>query len=443
MSRGWAQASAISAFSAPAIALSSAESQAAPPAVRLLTALLIVGALVFNFLLCFVNTRITGINDNYVILSEMAIVGSVFLLAMTRRSALYLLVAVFVSYMIFLFALRGGQFNLKSVRDILIPIAFYFVGVRIRDPKLGDKLVVISALIVVGIGLFEYLAVDTFISYFNVIGYYLARGTVTVDQLYGQTKGLFISGVRPEARTILPFLGQHRVSSVFLEPVSMGNFAVIIYSWALYRGREFAGRWWVFALAFVVVALADARFGLYTCVLITVLYPLYNYIPRIFWSVLPFILLAVLAIYGITSVTGGGPNDISGRFAVTASILTKLTTGVVLGTETTDQFTADSGIAYSLTAFGIGGFIALWVLFVNAPLAEARAWRFHSMAIVYLLLLMLISDSFYSIKTAALLWFLLGCSDAYIRSAGRTVEDRLLQARHRASASLSSMSLAR
>ncbi len=442
MSRDWTLPAQPSPFGGSTVSFSSAEDQAAPQAVRFLAALLIVGALVFNFLLCFVNTRVTGINDSYVILSEMAIVGSMFLLAMTRRSALYLLVAVFVSYMILLFALRGGQFNLKSVRDILIPIAFYFAGMRVHDPKLGDRLVVISALIVVGIGLFEYLAVDTFISYFNVIGYYLARGTVTVDQLYGQTKGLFISGVRPEPRTILPFLGQHRVSSVFLEPVSMGNFAVIIYSWALYRGREFAGRWWVFVLAFVVVALADARFGLYTCVLITVLYPFYAYIPRLFWSVLPFILLAVLAIYGITSVTGGGPNDISGRFAVTASILTKLSTGVVLGAETTDQFTADSGIAYSLTAFGIGGFVALWVLFVNAPLAEARAWRFHSMAIVYLLLLMLISDSFYSIKTAALLWFLLGCSDVYRKAANQTFNDRLLGARRRAMPS-TSMSPAR
>ncbi len=379
--------------------------------VRIAAIVTVIGGLVFNALLCLVNTRFMGTADRHVIMSELVIVGCAFLAAMTRRSTLYVILGVFVSYMMFLFMLRG-QVNPKAVRDILIPLTFYFMAARIADAKLADKLVMASGLIVVGFGLFEYLFLETFLEYFNVIGYYLARGTVTLDQVFGQTKGLFISGQRPEARTILPFLGQHRVSSVFLEPVSMGNFAVIIYSWALYRGRAFPGRWLVFALAFTVIALADARFGLYSCVLITLLYPVYSFLPRLVWVVLPFFLLAVLTIYGITSVSGGGPNDLAGRFAVTAHILTQLDLGVVLGSETTDAFTADSGISYSLTAFGIFGFIGLWTMFVHAPLKEARAWRFHSMMIVYLLLLMLISDSFYSIKTAALMWFLVGTAGA-------------------------------
>jgi putative polymerase len=380
---------------------------------RFLATVSIIGALVFNALLCLVNTRFMGMADRHVMMVEIALLGCAFLVALTRKSALYLFIAVFVSYMVFLFMLRGGQVNPKPVRDILIPLAFYFMGTRLADPKLGDRLVLTSAVIVVAFGLFEYLFVETFLEFFNVLGYYLARGTVTLDQVFGHTKGLFISGQRPEARTILPFLGQHRVSSVFLEPVSMGNFAVIVYAWALFRGKAFAGRWFAFVLAFAVIALADARFGLYTCVLITILYPFYNFLPRLVWSLLPFLLLAVLAVYGVTSVEGGGPNDIAGRFAVTAHILTQLTVGVVLGIETTNQFVSDSGLAYSLVAFGIGGFVVLWTIFVHAPLGEARAWRFHSMIIVYLLLLMLISDSFYSIKTAALMWFVLGSSNAF------------------------------
>ncbi|MCP8896613.1 UDP-phosphate alpha N-acetylglucosaminyltransferase [Shinella daejeonensis] len=398
--------------------LAMARDTPAAAAARLVATFAVIGGLVFNAGLCFVNTRVMGISESHVMMAEMVIVAAAFLAAMTRRSALYLLVAVFVSYMMLLFMLRGGQINLKSLRDILIPFAFFFLGRRIADPRVGDRLVMVSAVIVVAFGLFEYLFLETFLDYFNVIGYYLARGSVSLKQTYGETRGLFISGERPEARTILPFLGQHRVSSVFLEPVSMGNFAVVIYSWALFRGRAFAGRFLVFALAFAVVALADARFGLYTCLLATLLYPVYRFLPRLLWGVLPFLLLAVLAIYGITSVEGGGPNDISGRFAVTAHILTQLSPGVVFGVETTDIFVADSGLAYSLTAFGLFGFIALWMLFVHTPFADAKAWRFHSMMIVYLLLLMLISDSFYSIKTAALLWFLLGVS-AVVRWSDR------------------------
>lgn len=372
----------------------------------------VIAGLVFNALLCLANTRFMAVSDRHVIMAEMAIVGAAFLAAMTRRATLYLLVGVFVSYMALLFMLRGGQVDLKAVRDILVPIAFYFTASRIADQSLADRLVLCSGLIVVGFGLFEYLMVDTFLDYFNVIGYYLARGSVTLEQVFGETRGLFISGQRPEPRTILPLLGQHRVSSVFLEPVSMGNFAVLIYAWALYRGRAFAGRWLVFACALATIALADARFGLYTCILITLLYPFYSILPRLVWTLLPFLLLSVLALYGLTSGSSGGPNDLAGRFAVTAHILAQLDLGVVLGIQTTDQFTADSGLAYSLTAFGILGFAALWATFVHAPLSQARAWRFQSMMIVYLLLLMQISDSFYSIKTAALMWFLVGTAGA-------------------------------
>jgi len=82
--------------------------------------------------------------------------------------------------------------------------------------------------------------------------------------------------------------------------------------------------------------------------------------------------------------------------------------GVVLGYEYYDKFTADSGFAYTLTKFGIWGFIGLWTVFVMLPFKSARAWQFHSMMIIYLLLILIISNSFYSVKTAALMFFLLG-----------------------------------
>ena len=76
--------------------------------------------------------------------------------------------------------------------------------------------------------------------------------------------------------------------------------------------------------------------------------------------------------------------------------------------------------------------MVLWTVLAYAPAAEARAWRFHCMVMVYLLLLMLISDSFYSIKTAALLWFLLGTSNAYrsLSLSGKPLRPEPLASRH-------------
>ncbi len=382
----------------------------APLHVQLIAIIVVLGGLCFNLFLCFVNTRFMTINESHVMMMEMLIIGMAFLGAADRRAGLYIFISVFVSYMLFLFALRGIN-DLKAVRDILIPVVFFALGSRLGDLKLADKLALISALIALFFALFEYFMLDTYLNYFNIIGYYLAKGSVTLDETFGQIRGLFISGIRPEPRTILPFLGQHRVASVLLEPVSMGNFGVILFAWALFR-REYMGRYVIMPIALLLVAFADARFGLLTCIIMAVLAPVLKIVPRTIWLVIPFILLASIAAYGLMTSTEGGPNDILGRIQVTAHILTGLNAGIVFGYEATDLFTADSGLAYTLTKFGILGFIGVWAVFVFLPVKSSRAWQFHSMIIIYLLLLMIISNSFYSIKTAALMWFLLGTTSA-------------------------------
>lgn len=368
----------------------------------------VMGALVFNLLLCFVNTRVLPVRDSYVMGVEMILIGAAFLALVGRRLDIYLILFLYLSYMMLLFALRGAM-DLKAVRDMLVPVAFYLLGTRVSDIRLADLLVLASAAIVIFFGLFEYLLTEFYLDNFNVLGYFLARGSLLPEETFGATRGLFISGIRPEPRTLLSFLGQHRVSSVFLEPVSAGNFGVIAYAWALFRS-DMRGRWVTMGLALATIVLADARFGFYTCILLTLLVPFYRFVPRPIWLVAPFLMLAIIAVYGLSTGTDGGPNDIGGRLRVTASILTQLDLPIVLGVATTDLFTADSGLAYTLTKFGLLGFVGLWALFIYAPMKSPTAWTFHSMVIIYLLLLMLISNSFYSIKTAALLWFLLGTS---------------------------------
>lgn len=373
---------------------------------RVLIVIAVIGGLTFNFFLCFVNTRITPTWESYVMMSEMVLILCAFAAALDRRAGIYLFLGVFIAYMVLLFTFRG-QTDAKAVRDIVVPAAFYFMGAKARDLALADRLVAASVVIVIVFALFEYLATELFLDYFNVLGYYLARGSINLGETFGQTRGLFISGLRPEPRTIMPFLGQHRVASIFLEPVSTGNFGVIAYSWALFR-TDMRLRIPVLVGALAIIALADARFGLYTCVLITAISPFLKITPRLLWMVMPFIMLSLVAAYGIATGTQGGDNSIGGRMAVTAHILTALPLEIVFGVATTDQFTADSGLAYTLTKFGIVGFVALWGALVFAPVRDEKAWTYVAMVIVYLLLLMLISNSFYSIKTGALLWFILG-----------------------------------
>src|SRR5262249_34533608 len=113
----------------------------------------------------------------------------------------------------------------------------------------------------------EYFFLETYLHYFNIISYYISRGSVNSDEIEWLSTTLFVSGIRPEGRSLLPFLGDHRVSSIFLEPVSPGNFAVTLFFWALVRSfHEKKIYYGIFFMAIFLTVMADNRFGAYLCV---------------------------------------------------------------------------------------------------------------------------------------------------------------------------------
>ncbi len=366
-------------------------------------------ALTFNAILCFINTALFPVNELLVIGAELLIVTTALLLAVDRRIEPYLILALFFSYALLIMAMRP-MFDAKAVRDFLIPIAFYLLGLRRPSLVVADRLALMSGLVVVAFGLFEYLDVDTFGKYFNVIRYYVARGTVAQNQVSDQTGTLFASGMRPDARSLLPFLGAHRVSSVFLEPVSAGNFGAILYFWALCR-PDMRARLVVFLCAAVTIVLADARFGAYTCVATTATALVFYRLPRPAWFVLPFIIMIALAFYGFESTQVNWENNLPGRLLWTARLLTSLSLDAVMGVSPNKPFLSDSGYAYSLNEIGLIGFVFFWGILIFGGPRDPIAWRLRACAATYLSLLLIISDSPYSIKTAALLWFMLGSSD--------------------------------
>ena len=65
-----------------------ADRSAAHSALRFLAISSVMGGLGFNFLLCFVNTRVMGIRDSHVMLMELMIIGAAFLVAADRRAAI-------------------------------------------------------------------------------------------------------------------------------------------------------------------------------------------------------------------------------------------------------------------------------------------------------------------------------------------------------------------
>ena len=369
----------------------------------------LMGALLFNAGLCFLNTMGLPVTGGTVAGAEACIVMLALAFALDARAGPWLVIAVLAAYAILLLVLRGST-DPKMIRDLLIPVAFYNLGLRAPDIRDADRAALAAGLVVVAMGLFEYAALPLYEQFFNIVRYYIARGSMSAAEINGLTGSLFVSGVRPDARTILPFLGPHRVSSVFLEPVSAGNFGAILFAWGLYR-PGMRGRGWLFACAALTIILADARFGAVVCVAIAAALLAAHRLPRLLWFALPCAILLALAVCGFESTASDRSNNFVGRLLVAAEIVTALPLEGVLGISAEKVFVSDAGYAYVLLQIGLVGGLAAWLLFVLMPAGNADAWRLRCAVAAYICLLLVISDSPFSIKTAALLWFLLGAAD--------------------------------
>ena len=377
----------------------------------------VLGAMLFNFVLCFVNTNAGGIGNGAVIGCEVAIIMAVlFYTYPTLTYPMFLAIGGAILYLIALSAVRvmlGSSVDVKPVRDLLIPIVFFLLGVGAHDVRAADKIVRVVVLIVIAVGVFEYFFPAVFTRFFNVASFYIERGAMGSAQAQ-QSSNLFVSGMRPEGasggRGLLPFLGNHRVSSIFLEPVSAGNFGIVVFMWALVRSlmerRIFGG---LMASGVLIIIMSDSRFGANFCVLCLLLAVLPAAIRTAGVAVLPaFALMGVVLLPGPLSAHYGVDNGFIGRIILSGRILERFDLLNWLGLQTPNFPTADSGYAYALAGVGILGLIIFWTMLLLLKGSSSRFYLFRDMAGAYFAALLCISNSPFTIKTGALLWFLVG-----------------------------------
>jgi putative polymerase len=126
----------------------------------------------------------------------------------------------------------------------------------------------------------------------------------------------------------------------------------------------------------------------------------------------PALIGIALSTYGYVNWAEQWDNTMSGRLLFAGQSLATLSPLQVLGLQLSDVFASgysgDSGYGYVLVKVGLIGIAAVWALFVYAPVFDIDTWRFKVFIACYTAFLLIISTSLFSIKTAALLWFLYG-----------------------------------
>ena len=143
---------------------------------RTLAAVVVFAAVLFNLVLCFVNTTLFGVGVNVVIAAEIALIGMALSLIWYRGYTLYTILLLLTAYFFAVMLIRS-EFDPKIARDLLIPIVFFFLGRYLGSFRSADRLVTLLIFVALGFALFEWLALNTYLHYFDVIHYYQARGT--------------------------------------------------------------------------------------------------------------------------------------------------------------------------------------------------------------------------------------------------------------------------
>lgn len=369
---------------------------------------LVVSATLYTAALCFLHTNGLRVSNTLVAIVD----GTILLTALAyvsygaSRWLHMLLLALAANFL--LITLLSGNLELKAVRDPLVPITFAALGLRLARFDVSLKAFFLISAIVIAFAIFEFVAPAAYVSLFNVLDFYVARGVVDAETVQRLDGGFFVSGSRDDARMILPFLGEHRVSSVFLEPVSMGNFGAIAIALALsfdaqHRRTAIA----VGAVGLFAIAIADARFGSIVALLFVAGRLLPAAWTRVGLPLLPLIALGVLVAFAVSGVGSG--DDLPTRLAGSGRTLLEMSPASVFGLADYEVGTIDAGYAYMLSAFGLPFCVVLWVAFVLLPTPTRQAERYKLMMAIYICTLLCVSGtSLFAMKTGALAFFIAG-----------------------------------
>jgi putative polymerase len=366
-----------------------------------------------HWLLCLLHTRGISVSVGRVAMAELLIYAACIPLLLHRLS-LRSLIAVFVALGLSgLIALaRGGYFDPKAARDLMIPLVFVWAGRSFAQGgrSVDRPLLVVTAVVIV-VGLAEALLPNLYTRFVNTFNYYVAMGGINAGSAQVAGQSVTLNGMRPEGigRTLLPqVLGAKRVSSVFLEPVSLGNFAVILMAYGLAKPwRQWRVSVWFVAAAAVLVVLADSRFGMYMFGLLLLLRLVMHGGMHVLAITFPA--LGACALLLLANYAPGEGDNLIGRMTVSGRYLLAFDEMNLLGLRDYATAFGDMGYAYVISRFGAPGVALMWLCVFMLPLYDETAKRFRTAMSAYVTLILCVSGtSLFALKTAGVLWFVFG-----------------------------------
>src|ERR1700675_2190533 len=279
------------------------------------------------------------------------------------------------------------------------------------NSKSMTRPVVILQTIIFAVAILEALRPEAYSEIFQVLKYYVNTRDFSTKSFWNSDSTLFVSATRPGER-FFGFVDLHRLSSIFLEPVSLGNYCVVIAIFLIASWHELnvGMKSYLTVSTLALLIGCDGRLAAASILILlagTVF--LRNISSR--WSVLylPIILLLSVLLVWTLNLEPHGDNFTS-RLAGSVSTLSQVDSIGLLGLDAqSSEQAADSGIAYFVLTQSIVGVTVIWLAICLLPEGRSYCMRLYVHGIaIFIPLNLMVSYSFFSIKVASLIWFFFG-----------------------------------
>ena len=378
---------------------------------RWVTAIL-VATVSYQAILCLLNSHGLTASRALLGMSEGIILCACLPIIARRMLPGVIVAATFAGAMFCFLAIVGGQLNIKTLRDLAIPLCYFWLGCNLGQRDIANRALMYAIAVVLVMGAFELFFLDSFTDLFNIYRYYVNTGNLEPITTYVNNSKLQLNGMRPEGigRTLFPsLLGNHRVSSVFLEPVSLGNFATICAAWGLSMDKPDIKKTLFFVfVALVMIVISDSRFAI-TSVFLMIGMRLLLRGKALYLPILgPFAAIILLLLLG-DDASRNLEDSFRGRLALSGHALLGFDMPKLFAADISNPF-ADMGYAHLISSFGLPLALVLWFSIWLLPMPDERGQRFRAFAAIYISLILCVSGySLYALKTSGILWFLIGC----------------------------------
>ena len=375
---------------------------------------LVIFAIAYNAILAFINAHVMSLSSAHVAITEALVLAAVLLFLLPRLKQVpdirpHILFLLGMCLLSFWVMLSNEATFIKIVRDCLIMVAFLLLGTFFSSRNIIFTFKILMAA-VLSVAAIEIFATEAYVWLFEPEQYFFkTRG---IEPFEYSDSGLFRNSLGYSSRFSFNFLSSHRISSLFLEQVSLANFAMVTLIFLMGFSQQMGKKAVLFFLlgSVFLILTNDTRTGaLFALAMIPCFYlsPLF---PRWFAvTFIPVLLLLSTVLFYDPSQTSLS-DSFAGRIGFTLYLLSEadlptLLTGNLAGIHSV----ADSGYSYLIYATTLFGLILFWLyvaLVVRSDHPDSKRYVFAMNGFIAVNLM--IGAAVFTIKIAAPMWMMMG-----------------------------------